>query len=453
VSLKVSRILHAGYLFESGETQIIFDPIFENPFSHNCYAFPDVEFDLSQVRNLNPSAVFISHYHDDHCSLESLNHLNREIPIYLYCLFEELFEMIRLLGFKNVQALKINQPIQINEIEIIPIRALDVEVDSVFHIKAQGLNVLNVVDSWIEPGALNELSKIKCWDLVLWPFQTMREIEVLAPKRLGFQKPEIPFELMEQLKIFNPRILIPSSCQFKNESWSWYNQAFFPISYRLFSDEVMSVLPQTKVIRLNPSVSIELTHDLIHVSSPISWVKPVGDQNLDYDYSPDLKPMPTCEIAKLFTALKAEEKEKVLDYCRLGIIKKFNSLEPANDSYFEKTRFWQLSIFDEKGLEISFNYQIQNGTMTPANYDIDRISWSTEIPFTKFYGALERGESLTTLYMRINEKQFNPEVEACIGKADILEDPLIRCLYSVEFGAYQREQLKKIKNLEKTEGL
>lgn len=33
MNLQISRILHAGYLFEYGDQKIAFDPIFENPFS------------------------------------------------------------------------------------------------------------------------------------------------------------------------------------------------------------------------------------------------------------------------------------------------------------------------------------------------------------------------------------------------------------------------------------
>lgn len=52
MSLKISRILHAGYIFTKDQTNIVFDPIFENPFSFNCYAFPEVEFDLESLKKL-----------------------------------------------------------------------------------------------------------------------------------------------------------------------------------------------------------------------------------------------------------------------------------------------------------------------------------------------------------------------------------------------------------------
>lgn len=97
MSFHISRILHAGYLLESQGTRIVFDPLFETPFSQNCYAFPEVEFDLEAVRQLKPDAIFISHYHDDHFSMESLQHLNRQTPIYFFSVFEELFDLLKVL--------------------------------------------------------------------------------------------------------------------------------------------------------------------------------------------------------------------------------------------------------------------------------------------------------------------------------------------------------------------
>ena len=53
---------------------------------------------------------------------------------------------------------------------VVPREAMDAEVDSMFQVRAAGLNVLNVVDSWIDDAALARLVAEKPWDLVLWPF-------------------------------------------------------------------------------------------------------------------------------------------------------------------------------------------------------------------------------------------------------------------------------------------
>ena len=225
MALYVSRILHAGYLFQSGSKKIVFDPIFENPFSHNCYAFPNVDFDEAALSHFQCEAVFISHFHDDHWSLKSLNKLSKHTPIFVYSIFEELFDITRSLGFTKVVRLELNETVVVGDFRVTTRPALDIDVDSIFHIEVKGLNVLNVVDSWIDNETLDLLAET-LWDLILWPFQTMRELEVLSPSRYIGRPAEIPSEAIEQLRRLNPSYLIPSSCKFIKDSWSWYNTAF-----------------------------------------------------------------------------------------------------------------------------------------------------------------------------------------------------------------------------------
>jgi hypothetical protein len=447
MSLKISRILHAGYVFECNETQIAFDPIFENPFSRNCYAFPEIRFDHEQIKKLKLAAVFISHFHDDHCSLESLNLLDRQTPIYMYCVFEELFTWIRELGFIQVYSLELNVPVIVGTFEIIPRRALDADVDSLFQIKAAGLNVLNVVDSWIDYATLDQLSKQAPWDMILWPFQTMRELEVLTPSRAAPATGELPPEWIQQLKVLNPKYVVASSCQFVQESWSWYNQALFPISYRGFQQQVEAALPQAKAVRLNPGVSVILDKESITPSSSLEWVEPVGDQNVDYAYKPDLKPPATADVAKQFAPLTADQTEKVFEYCRSGLIEKYRSLEPSEEPYFGKPRIWRLSVYDHRGVGTNFYYRLNISKIEISAQEEEPLSWTTEVPISKLYAALDAGESLTSMYVRINDIVFDKNIERDVGSVDAVEDPLIRCLFNGVFGEYQLAQLKRIQAL------
>lgn len=442
MSLTVSRILHAGYIFKCDKTQIAFDPVFENPFSVNCHAFPGVRFDLEAVRKLKLDAVFISHFHDDHCSLESLNLLDRKTPIYLYCVHEEFFAMIRELGFENVHPLDLNIPVEVGPIEVIPRRALDADVDSMFHIKAEDFNILNVVDSWIDDTTIDQLAKTS-WDLVLWPFQTMRELEVLSPSRAEPASETLPEEWYAQLKKLNPKYIVPSSCQFRLESWSWYNHAFFPISYKQFQTEIESLLPGVKVVRLNPSQSIFLNSESVDFSEPLSWIQPIGNQDVDYEYKKDLIPPPTAEIAKRFPALNEEQTKRVLQYCESEILEKYRSFGPTE--YFSEHRIWHLLVYDNSGLYRIFVYEILDGTMNLCTEEMDPPSWTTEVIAFKLYTALEQGESLTSMYVRVNDGIFSSEIETVLKKAEILEDPLISCLFNESIGAYQAAQLMRLK--------
>lgn len=466
MALKISRILHAGYVFDSNGTRIAFDPIFENPFSHNCYAFPDVEFDHVQIRALKFDAVFISHHHDDHASLESLDFLDRATPIYAYCLFDELFDMIRELGFKQVFSLRLNIPITVGAIEVIPRRALDADVDSIFQIRAAGIQVLNVVDSWIDEATLELLSGEGPWEMILWPFQTMRELEVLSPRRHTYlnsaesNPATLPPEWIPQLKNLKPRSIVPSSCQFIHEPWSWYNHALFPISYAQFKAEISIHLPDSQVLRMDPSVSLILNRQeiagnvTIESAAPLAWVHPVGIQNVDYDFRPSQLIPPTSEISRHFPALSTSQTEQIHRYCTDGLLKKFRSMDPPQDPYFEQPRLWRLRVFDHTGKPQAFFYRLDRNSiewLEHVDLPLSALGWTTDVAASKLYGALENGESLTSMYLRINDlffedgETFDAETKAAVAEVDIVEDPLIRCLFNGVFGAYQAAQLKRLK--------
>ncbi len=421
--MKISRILHAGYVFESGATQIIFDPIFENPFSRNCFSYPAVQFDYQQIIGLTPSAIFISHYHDDHCSFESLQHLNRQTPLYVYCHHEEIFDLLRELGFKNVVHCYTDESVIVGAFEVIPRLALDADVDSIFQIKAEDLNILNVVDAWIDPAALKKLAGCT-WDMVLWPFQTMRETEVIAPE-LALPA-ELPQEWLEQLEILNPRYIVPSSCQFIHEEWSWYRKSYFPISYRRFQTEVEAYLPSSKVYRMNPGMSVELTKTQLRPAVALPWVLPMGPQDVDYDYDPQAVPALTSEVAKHFCALTEDQKQHVLDFCKKDLIEKYLEFNP------EWNAQWKLVLYDHKGESVCLCYQFQNGQIKILK-EVE-TAWVTEVPIAKVFAALEEGEALSSMYLRMRGMPFD----------NIFEDPLVATLFSGDYFSYQKNQLKKI---------
>jgi hypothetical protein len=387
--------------------------------------------------------VFISHFHDDHCSLDSIDLLDRATPIYLYCLFDELFDMVRRLGFTRVYPLRLDEPVAVGPFQVIPREAMDADVDSMFQVKAAGLNVLNVVDSWIDEGTLARLVDEGPWDMVLWPFQTMRELEVLAPTRFAAAPPALPDEWIPQLRALAPRYVVPSSCQFRQEPWSWYNRAFFPVSYALFTEEVTKALPATQVVRLDPSVSVTLDAMSLRPAPPLAWVVPVGPQDVDYAFEGNAAAPPTADIARHAAPLTAAQQARVLDYCRTELAAKYGDTEAAS-GYFDRPRIWRLSVYDHEGDATHFRYLLEPGRPATADGSGVAPGWTTEVPAAKLYAALEEGESLTSMYVRINDAPFDADTERELAEADIVDDPLVRCLFGETFGAYQAAQLRRL---------
>jgi hypothetical protein len=230
--------------------------------------------------------------------------------------------------------------------------ALDPDIDSVLEICADGLSALNVVDAWIDPSVL---ALRPSWDLILWPFQTMRELDVLMPSHAEPAPRSLPAEWREQLSELRGRHVVPSSCQIRFEEWSWMNRAYFPITYAQFAREI----PQAQ--RMNPGESFELTASGFTRIGRLDWIKPQGPQDIDYEYDSRLTPPPTSEIAKRFPALTHEQRALVDKFCE-GL---------------------DVTLYDHEGLA--------------------QGSGSTEAIAYKIFRALTAGEQITSMYLRTDD--------------------------------------------------
>jgi hypothetical protein len=163
-----------------------------------------------------------------------------------------------------------------------------------------------------------------------------------------------------------------------------------------------------------------------------------------------VKPPHTAEIARHFQALTAAQTDRVVGYCQTGLLEKYREMELPPDSFFEKQRVWRLSVYDHAGTGTHFHYRLEGDGIASLAGAEGPLAWTTEIPISKFYAALELGESLTSMYMRINDTVFDAEIEKEIESADIVDDPLIRCLFNDVFGAYQAAQLRRLKERKST---
>ncbi len=452
--MKVSRLLHAGYLIETPRAAVVFDPLFETPFSQNCYAFPGVRFDFEKLQQVKLDAVIISHYHDDHCSLDSLDRLCRSIPIFVFAQDLEILTMIRQLGFTDVRSLNLREPIHIGDCLIKAYKALDEEIDCVIEVQAQDRKILNVVDAWMGWDTVKELAAQGPWDLVLWPMQVMRELEVLSPRRLRHRNIELPAEWLEQIQMLRPRIVVPSSCQFRFEEWSWYNKFYFPISYKQFTEAVQEVLGVGQVLRLDPSIGLELGCQDWKLTQGPDWISLVNEDDRALDYEFDLsRAVPSLgEMAQNFAPLSLADLQLVRNFCELDLLQKYQALIHLEDSYFAQSRIWRLAVYVSSQEMLVFDFEIHNHQIrqkSPRTLSVgekleDGIDWLTEILAAKLASCLLVGDSLSSLYLRINDRIFSPAKEQVFLEVDLLEDPLIRCLFEGDPYRYQRRQLESL---------
>jgi hypothetical protein len=119
-------------------------------------------------------------------------------------------------------------------------------------------------------------------------------------------------------------------------------------------------------------------------------------------------------------------------------------MELEEGGYFDQPRLWRLSLWDHDGSCTVFHYRVQGDRIDALTDGSGRLGWATDIPLQKLYAALALGESLSSLYLRINDADFAPVDEAELEEAELVEDPLIRCLFNDAFGAYQAAQLRRL---------
>lgn len=456
--LQMHRILHAGYLFECEGTRLLLDPVFETPFSVNCHPWPPVRFDAAGLRDLQVDAVFISHYHDDHCSLASLDWLPRDTPIHLYCRDTALHELIRELGFQSVHELHTGIAVATGPFITTPVRALEEEIDCLLRIQVEGLNILNVVDAWIDDGTMTGLVAQSPWDLVIWPFQTLRECAVLCPSRSIAHDGSLPPEWLDQLSRLQPAAVIPGACQFIHETWSWWRHAYFPVSKVRFMNEIQAILPAACLLDMPPGTGVIIDKQCIESVAPLPWVMPDGPQAVDYHYDPDTPVPATAAIAAQMPALDDEARVRLLDWCREVLPIRFAALT-CGDDWFDVPRRWSLVLWHGQGDADVIRYVVEATVMRyvshqaiaasehqDAGIDDELADWYTELPATRLAGAVHAGETLSSLYIRINDRPMPADTENALQTLDILEDPLLRSLYENDPFVYQRAQLARLLN-------
>lgn len=445
--MKISRIFHAGYIFEADGVRILFDPILETPFSFNCYANPDVSIDLERFKLQGFDAVFISHFHDDHFSLESLQHLDSKVPIYIFCSGDLHEILLRELGFVNVKTIKVGDFIDLGGLRIRVWPALEVEVDSIFEILSKDTKVLHVVDSWMDWDTHKELVSKGPWDLILWPFQTLREIDCLSPRNAPEPDFEIPIEWQQQIGEFSYKYIVPSSCQFSFEPWSWMNKFFFPISYQSFSKTIKQISPNAVVQKMEPGEVFLLSSSGLSKGISLDFVKrKSASPEIAYGEVMDSKDIPSLQqISKHFPVLNFDQTAIVEQFLKEHIIHRYEA-NPSADAFFKCTRPWLLRIHWESSRFDDLYFEVNSHCVSIVEVDkVREVEWFTEIVAFKLWSALTQGESLSSLYIRINDTGDDVPKARTPDQADVLQDPLLRALFFDSELSYQRAQLRRIK--------
>ncbi len=82
--LEATFLGHQGWMFATGTTRILVDPLLVEPFGHGGgvgVVYPPRKLGLAAMPPVD--AVFFTHEHEDHFNIPSVNRLSRDIPVFI----------------------------------------------------------------------------------------------------------------------------------------------------------------------------------------------------------------------------------------------------------------------------------------------------------------------------------------------------------------------------------
>ena len=113
--MKILNIGGATAILEHNGTRMLFDPWLDDGIYHGAwYHYPPAKVGMHDLGHVD--YIYISHIHEDHCSAETIKHLNRDAEIIVMDMpphFVVKFLKARGLDFKYIHAIEPFTPTEI----------------------------------------------------------------------------------------------------------------------------------------------------------------------------------------------------------------------------------------------------------------------------------------------------------------------------------------------------
>jgi L-ascorbate metabolism protein UlaG (beta-lactamase superfamily) len=150
---RVTFVAHTSLLVQSKRTAVLFDPLLRRNLG-----LPEKGFDVTRLKL---GAICCSHSHWDHCDVASLLLFDKRTPVIIPkvrkpTIFNPpISPMLKLLGFENIREVELWKPIQIDDVEIVPVPfhgeqdEPDAEIDHyTYVVRTEGLSLYGGVDAY-----------------------------------------------------------------------------------------------------------------------------------------------------------------------------------------------------------------------------------------------------------------------------------------------------------------
>ena len=101
--MKLTYLTSASVIIEDQNVKILCDPwLVDGEFYGSWANYPPLSFSPEEFNNVD--YIYISHIHPDHCSIKTLNKMNKDIPILIHNYYSKFLKNnIERLGYKVIE--------------------------------------------------------------------------------------------------------------------------------------------------------------------------------------------------------------------------------------------------------------------------------------------------------------------------------------------------------------
>lgn len=257
----LTKLPHAGMIVSGKSHHILFDPLLHNELISSAYTLnPKVQLNEAQFKKFDFSALFISHAHEDHLNLPSINLLNREITVYFPRGAIQIPNLLLRLGFRKFVQFQAGESFQFGELEVIPTPSLVDFEENGFIVKSKSASVWNLVDSVLNTSEVDKLLKRHGPPtLLLCYYQAIRENEICNKKIFSSSFESIANHYVNVAARTKARYVCPSSFDLFNAVSPWLNSYIGPVEKSDFIAQVCAKHPNSKPLTLNYGQSVDLS--------------------------------------------------------------------------------------------------------------------------------------------------------------------------------------------------